>query len=89
MISLIVASAGCHFILNFLMVFVVNKLFSTCIVFNVILESSEHRSKTKDVRDAREIVRERKKERELKEKEIQREMKEREARKREESIRER
>ncbi|XP_035825776.1 cyclin-dependent kinase 11B [Aplysia californica] len=39
-------------------------------------------------RDAREIVRERKKERALKEKEIAREMKEREARKREESIKE-
>ncbi|CAL1532606.1 unnamed protein product [Lymnaea stagnalis] len=44
---------------------------------------------SREFRDAREIVRERKKEREMKEKEVAREIKEREARKREESIKER
>uniref|UniRef100_A0A0B7B2D9 cyclin-dependent kinase n=1 Tax=Arion vulgaris TaxID=1028688 RepID=A0A0B7B2D9_9EUPU len=52
-----------------------------------------HREREKDptqnFRDAREIVRERKKNRELKEQEIQREIREREERKREESIKER
>ncbi|CAG5126539.1 unnamed protein product, partial [Candidula unifasciata] len=52
-----------------------------------------HRERRKaaypDLRDAREIVKERKKQRERKEKEIQKEIRDREARKREESIKER